>query len=209
MVQPMLSIAFEPAPSDVATPRALLVTSQNAVKALVRWPRAVGWREVPLFAAGPATAEACRAAGFRDVHAADGGVAALAELAATTLPRGDGTLLYPAARDRTGDLDGILGELGYDVATVVAYRAEAVRRLDGKVRAALAGQTIDGVLLYSRRTAENFRHLVVGAGLEPMLSRMAYYVISQEVAEELPVDAPVNVAAEPTEASLLALIPAG
>jgi uroporphyrinogen-III synthase len=209
LVQPMLTIAYETPPAMVATPRAILITSQNAVRALLRWPQATKWREVAVFAAGPATAEAARASGFRNVTAGAGGAAALAETVAAAVPAGEGTLLYPAARDRTGDLDGRLADLGYRVAAIVAYRAEAARSLAPAVRAALAAGELDGVLVYSRRTAETFRALVEDAGLEPALSGLRWYALSEEVAAALPADAEIDVAARPEEASLLALIPAG
>lgn len=207
LVQPMLAIAYETPPANVATPRAILVTSRNAVRALLRWPQAAKWRDVAVFAGGPATAEAARASGFRAVHAAGGGAAALAELIAERVPAAEGTLLYPAARERTGDLDGRLADLGYRVATIVAYRAEAARALAPAVRSALEAGELDGVLLYSRRTAETFRDLAEGAGLEPELARLRYYAMSDEVAAALPAEAEVNVAARPEEESVLALVP--
>jgi len=208
LAQPMLAIAYETPPASMATPRAILITSQNAVRALLRWPQAARWREVPVFAAGPATAEAARSAGFRDVEAGNGGAAALAETVAGAVPPGEGTLLYPAARERTGDLDGRLADLGYRVATIVAYRAEAARALAPAVRAALEAGELDGVLLYSRRTAATFRSLVERAGLEPELARLRYYAMSEEVAAALPGDSEISVADHPDEESLLALIPA-
>jgi uroporphyrinogen-III synthase len=191
----------------VATPRAILITSQNAARALLRWPQAAKWRDVAVFAAGPATAEAARASGFHHVETGAGGAAALAERVAAAVPAGEGTLLYPAARDRAGDLDGRLADLGYRVATIVAYRAETARSLAPAVRAALAADELDGVLVYSRRTAETLRALVEDAGLEPVLTRLRWYALSEEVAAALPADAEINIAARPDEASLLALIP--
>jgi uroporphyrinogen-III synthase len=207
LLQPMLTIAYETPPAAMATPRAILITSQNAVRALLHWPQAARWREVAVFTAGPATAEAARASGFLNVAAGVGGAAALAETVATAVPAGEGTLLYPAAHDRTGDLDGRLADLGYRVVTIVAYRAEAARSLAPAVRSALAAEELDGVLIYSRRTAETFRGLVEDAGLEAAFTRLHWYALSEDVAAALPTDVEVNVAARPEESSLLALIP--
>ena len=124
------------------------------------------------------------------------------------LPKGAGPLVYPAARDRADGLADGLATLGYDVRTIEAYRADAALRFAVAVRDALAAGTVDGVLLYSRRTAQAFRDLATAAGIGDRLAGLAYYVISRQVAEVLAgIPGRFHVAAHPDEDSLLALIP--
>src|SRR5262249_21766570 len=64
------------------------------------------------------------------------------------------SLLYAAGEDRAGDLAGELARAGIAVRTAVVYRAVAVDAFSPAVRDALALGELDGVLHFSRRTAE-------------------------------------------------------
>ena len=73
---------------------------------------------------------------------------------------------------------------------------------------ALAAGQIDGVLLYSRRTAMTLRDLAASEGLTESLGIPAYYVISDQVGALIQGIAPhIHVAVHPDEDSLLALLP--
>jgi uroporphyrinogen-III synthase len=208
MVQPMLTIVLSPPPMDMPVPAAVLITSQNALRAIINWPTASGWRNVPLFAGGSATAQVAEKLGFRDVRRGAEDVVSLANIVAMQLPPTVGPLVYPAARDRAGALSEALTGLGYEVHVFEAYRAEAASDFDPAVRNALASGSIDGVLLYSRRTAEAFGDLAVAAGLTRQLGEIKSYVLSQQVGDAL-AGAGVRpiVAPKPDEDSLLGLIP--
>ena len=207
VVAPLLSVAFPPPPADMARPAAIVVTSQNGVRALSRWPAVAGWRGAPVFAAGPATARAMAALGFGDVRTGDD-AARLAETVVGELAPDAGPILYPAARDRGGRLERTLAEAGFELTVVEAYRAEAAPALPGAARVALASGSLDGVLLYSRRTATILRALAGAAGLGEALAALAYFVISTQVVDALgAIGATIYVAERPDEDSLLALIP--
>jgi uroporphyrinogen-III synthase len=208
LVQPLLAITFTLPPGGLPAPAAILVTSQNALRALEQWPEAASWRGVSLFAAGPATARAAEAQGFRNVRRGVGDAGALAEIVRSQLPRGAGPILYPAARDRAGALEGRLTAAGYDVRVIEAYRADAATAFDPPVRAAFEVGWTDGVLLYSRRTALAFHDLAVAEGLTARMAGICFYVISEQVAEVVrPLGGTVQIAERPDEDTLLALIP--
>ncbi len=203
-VAPLLTIVFAEPPADLPRPAALLVTSGNGVRALVRWPQSAAWRDVPVLAVGDMTAEVAREAGFHDVRVGGGDAAALAALV-TVVAQGAGPILYPAARDRSGSLADDLAADGYDVRVVEAYRAETAIRLNAPVMAALTAGEIDGALFYSRRTAEAFRDLVA----KTPINLANAFVLSEQVAAPLAgLASAVRIASAPNEASLLALIPA-
>jgi uroporphyrinogen-III synthase len=208
LVEPMLRVEFGPEPAGLPEPAAVLFTSRNAVRALDRWRLPDGWRNRPAFAVGSETAALARAAGFGDVRVGGRDAAALADVVAGTLPPERGTiLLYPAAHDRTGDLEELLSARGFLVCLVEAYRAVAAERLGEATATALRNGEIDGVLVYSRRTAETFRDLARSAGLG-RLPRIAVYALSESVAEPLRALGPaeIHVAARPD--AMLALLPA-
>jgi uroporphyrinogen-III synthase len=202
LMQPLLRIVFAAPPTDVPTPGGLLVTSQNGLRALARWPQGERWRDVPLFAAGPATARAAEEIGFTDVRGGASDAGSLVEIVTAARPRGP--LIYPAAHDRAGGLATGVAMAGHDVRVIEAYTAETAQALDPRVRDALLARTLEGVLLYSRRTAMAFRDLVDVAGLHP--AALTAYVISEQVADVVR-HLPVRIAARPDEDALLALIP--
>ncbi len=203
-VEPLLKIVLNAPPRDLPEPAGLIVTSRNGVRALVIWPPASGWRDVPLFAVGEATASEARAAGFRRVAAGEGDGMSLVAAVGAALSAASGPVIYAAARDLSGGLAEHLEEAGYDLQMVEAYRAERAESLTPEVLAALEAGAIDGALFYSRRTAETFRDLVEGHAI-----RLAHaFALSEPVAGPLKgLAAMVHVAAAPDEASLLALIP--
>jgi uroporphyrinogen-III synthase len=210
LIEPMLTVELHPQPGDLPEPAAILFTSRNAVRALARWPRATGWRDRPAFAVGPETAAHARASGFADVRVGSRDVAALAELVAAVLPTAAGTVLYPAAPDRAGDLEVFVSSRGFSVHVAEAYRAVATAHLSPATVAALQHGEIDGVLVYSRRTAETFRDLARTAGIG-QLHKVAFFALSESVAEPLrPLDpAEIRIASRPDGEAMLALLTAG
>jgi uroporphyrinogen-III synthase len=169
VVQPLLTMETLPPPDAVEDPGAVILTSRNGARALASWPRAARWHSRPVFAVGSATAEAASEAGFTDIRPADGDGAALARLIIGTFDRGDGKLLYAAAEIRSPTMEEALDEAGFEVKSVTAYRMVAARALDPPVARSVASGQIDGVLLYSRRSAAVFLELVVKAGLTAAL----------------------------------------
>lgn len=209
LVAPLLQLAIEP-PQSVKKPAAIAVTSRNGVRALSSWPAASGWLDTPLFVVGTATAEAATESGFRDIHSANGDGRALAAMIAATRSPADGPILYPAAADRSSDMETLLREAGFEVETMIAYRMEAPARLPPALADALRSASVDGVLLYSRRSAEIFRNLVAEAGLTERLAGLRFFVLSPAVAGVFDglATGRIEVAAAPREDALVSLIPA-
>ena len=166
-------------------------------------------RSLPVFAVGRRTAEAARAAGFLDVTSADGNQRDLVRLVRARMAAPERKpLLYLAGEDRSGDLAGDLAALGLPVRTVVPYRAVAASAFPDAVCNALTLGRFDGVLHFSRRTAESFlRCASAGEALRPALS-VTHYCLSSQVAEPLIAAgaAVVRVASRPEEAALIELV---
>ncbi len=214
LLNPLLRI--EPvADADVPDIRyqAVLVTSANGIRTLAGRPEFARLSKLPLLAVGQASSEAALAAGFSDVTSADGGLEDLVRLVATNCePSGD-PLLYLAGRTVSGDLKGMLEGEGYDVARVVLYDALETDALSPQTADALASRDLDGVLLYSPRTARIWARCTVAAGLESAALSLAHFCLSPAVARALnrefsrpPGD--VRVAVKPDQENLLALLDA-
>jgi uroporphyrinogen-III synthase len=188
---------------------AVLMTSANALSGIVSHQRIAELRSLPVFAVGRRTAEAARAAGFSDVISADGNQRDLARLVRARMAAVEHKpLLYLAGEDRSGDLAGELAALGLPVRTVVVYRAVPASDFPDAIRNALTLGRIDGVLHFSRRTAESFlRCASAGETLRPALS-VPQYCLSSQVAAPLVAAgaAAVRIASRPEEAALIELV---
>jgi uroporphyrinogen-III synthase len=194
----------------------LIFTSANAVRAVEGLASAATLCGLPAFAVGERTAAAARAAGFRNVVAGGGDARQLTQHIRTWAKtwakpeRGahNAPLLYLAGEDLSHDLAGALAADGTIVHTVTVYRAVKVERFPAPVGAALAQGKIDGVLHFSRRSAEAFVDCARAAGLLAQALRASHFCISQQAAAPLMAAgaARLLVAAHPDEAALIALI---
>jgi len=181
-----------------------LVTSANAVRAIARHRRHGELCGIAVFTVGERSAQAMRDAGFADVASADGNVADLARLVvARTKP--PARLLYLAGEERSGDLGGLLRARNFAVDTALVYRAVI---MEGAQYAAAFSAGIDGVLHFSRRSAEAYLAAARQAGmLDTALKNPIHYCLSARVAEPLRLAgaAQLHIAARADEAALIDL----
>jgi uroporphyrinogen-III synthase len=184
---------------------AVVLTSANAARAISGHPRRSALTALPAFAVGRRTAEAARAAGFRDVRSADGDKADLVALIRAQ-SRAGAPVLYLAGEDRAGELD--LSACGVPVATAVVYRAVKVEHFPPAVAAALANGEVDGVLHFSRRSAQAYLACARRGGVLDRALSPLHFCLSSQVAEPLAAAgaAAVRIAVCPDEAGMLELV---
>lgn len=202
MVAPLLTVmpGDHPLPDDWKE-RTLLFTSANGA----RMAKARGL-SAPCYVVGDATAAAARAAGFKVAGAADGDVAALAALAAESLPRST-RLLHVSGAHAAGDLIGLLAAQGFDARRFTAYTARAARRLPPAAQAFMAGPA-GAALLFSPRTAAVLVRLVAQSGLAADAQKHRALALSATVAKEaaaIPWRA-IETAGRPAQDALLSLL---
>ncbi len=205
-IEPMLTVMpRRDVRLPIETAQALLVTSANGVRALAGL---TAERKVPVLAVGAATAEAARAAGFKQVTAATGTVAELAVLARETFDPLAGPLLHIAGSAVAGDLTGDLRQAGFAIRQLIVYDAVPSQNLSAAVRTHLADGDFDAVLLYSPRTAQTFVTLLRQAGLAEKVGGMEAICLSEAVAARAATLAwrRVRVAERPDQAALIALL---
>jgi uroporphyrinogen-III synthase len=180
------AVAFQ---DDGAAYDGIILTSANAVRALVHHPAMERLAGLPTFTVGDQTAEAAQRAGFHNVISAKGDAEALNELivktaAAETVRKG-ATLCYFAGADRARDISGDLGAHGFVVTTHTVYRMASVQDLSPEVSGAFASGGIDAVLHYSRRTARAFVDAARMDGVEISALALPQCCISGAVAAVL------------------------
>jgi uroporphyrinogen-III synthase len=192
---------------------AVVITSANALRALEEHPRRAALLGLRVFAVGARTATAARTAGFGDVVAAGGNVQELvAHLRAWAREEHiDRALLYLAGEDRSRDLAGDLAADGLTVVAAVVYRAVKTDSFPPAVAAALAGGQIDGVLHFSRRSAQAYIDCARTGALFDRALAPTHFCLSDQIAEPLTAAGAktVRIAPRPDEAALIALIDSG
>ncbi|MBL6959262.1 MAG: uroporphyrinogen-III synthase [Rhodospirillales bacterium] len=161
--------------------QALLITSANGIRAFAR---AHAERSLPVCAVGDASARAARDLGFEHVSSAAGDVETLAAMVVKDLDTSGGELLHIAGSHRAGDLAGMLAQAGFGSRRVVLYEARAEETIGPKAAAALKSGMLNGVLLFSPRTAALFCRLATDAGLAEQCRTVTACCLSTAVADE-------------------------
>jgi uroporphyrinogen-III synthase len=169
--------AHLPAPERIG---AILFTSRHAIT-----PVPSAYHPIPVFAVGAATARRAEAAGFTQVHSAQGDAESLTRIVAASLHPDRDSLVLVTGRGHGMALVQRLRDGGFRVSRRVVYATRAARILPQTARAALMGPDPVAVMLFSAGAARIFLTLIRRAGLTPHLARHDAIVISQAVAREV------------------------
>jgi uroporphyrinogen-III synthase len=203
LIAPLLSIeAFESETPDLTDVQALLLTSANGVRAFAHLSKE---RKIPIYAVGDASARGAREAGFQNIESAAGDLKTLAALVGEKLDFRDGAVLHIAGSRLAGDLAGILGRSGFDYRRVQLYHAIKATDLPPQCLIAIKDAQVDGVVLYSPRTAQAFMDLLAKAGLDDCTGQLSAFCLSDGVAAKIAARdwARVVVAETPDQAALI------
>ena len=206
LLAPLLTPRFHDGPlleesePDLQEVQAILATSANGIRALVR---RTARRDFSIFAVGPQTAEEARKAGFADIRSADGDAKDLAE-AVTRWASPKGMLLHVCGQEAPGTLAENLSRHGFKVRRLVLYRIEPADRLPPDTIAALKDGMLDAAMFFSPRSARLFGELADGLPTEGLAALCISAATAQALAP-MPF-ARVAVAARPNQAEMLALV---
>jgi uroporphyrinogen-III synthase len=184
---------------------ALAATSANAMRAVRGMSALDPLRKLPLHAVGMHTADAAREAGFADVVDAGGDAESLAENIVRHV-RSPGRVLHLAGVERAKELGPLVAPRGIEVMVLELYRMRAADTLGASAQRIASG-AVDAVLHFSPRSAATFVVLAERAGVTEAARRLRHLCLSAAVAAELmPLRTSGEVAAEPNEPALLALL---
>jgi uroporphyrinogen-III synthase len=204
VIEPLLEVTNLAVPDfSLDDVQAVLLTSANGARALAQ---ASTRRDVAVLAVGAATAAAARDAGLTDIEAAGGDVAALGDLARARLDPEGGSLVHVSGSAIAGNLAGYLSDAGFTVRRAVLYEATPVSALSPTAVARLNDGAIDGVLLFSPRTAKSFVRLARESSVG--LTQVRALCLSRAVADQAATAQwrSIEVAARPDQEALLDLI---
>lgn len=180
--RPVLAPALVLAPRDAPLPaaQAVVVTSPAAPRSL---PAAL--RHLPLFATGPASAEAARAAGFTRVEGAEGEAVSLAALVGRRLDPRAGPLLLAIGEGYGQELAAVLRARGFAVHRRVVYAAREAEALPADAARALRSGEVGAALFFSPRSARAAMRLIDEAGLRGAAGAIAALALSPRIASIL------------------------
>jgi uroporphyrinogen-III synthase len=202
IVSPVLVVERTGEPWPRRPPEGLIATSSRALSAASDEARP-DLSQVPLYLVGQRTEEAARRHGFGGpATVAPDGAALAAILGKLPAMR----LLYLAGVDRKPDIEAGLAAAGHRLMVIETYEAVAAESLTPEAVAALRDDAIEGVLHYSRRSAEIFLALAARGGIDP--AGTAHLCLSADVAAPLCEGGcgDVWVAPTPDEAGMLSLV---
>jgi len=208
LVAPMLTVVpREEQAIDLAGVQVICFTSRNAVRIFAdQSPE----RAIPVYVVGPGTAEEARAKGFLAVREGGGDGRALVEAVRDALSPLAGAVLHARGAAVAYDVAGALRKAGFTVREQVLYETLPVPALAPEVRQAWAEGHIDGVLLFSPRSAKTFATLLMDADLAGGAKQVIAYCLSDAVRSgaDLPWQA-VRVAERPDVPAMIELLEGG
>jgi uroporphyrinogen-III synthase len=188
--------------------QAVLITSANGARALADHPARVKLVSKVAYVVGPQSRAAALGAGFRDVVQAGGNASEVVARVRQDLKPDRGPLLYLSGEETSGDLEAGLAKSEFEVDRVIMYAAVPATNLPGSVISLIRRRAVDGVLLYSRRTAKVWCKCVAEANLESYMDALMHFCLSAAVASAIPHGWRIKTAALPGEQAMLDLIEA-
>jgi uroporphyrinogen-III synthase len=179
--------------------QAICLTSANGVRALTDISN---MKSIPVLAVGPQSLQAAQNKGFTDASAHGGDVIGLTIYVEQNFDKNSGPLLYISGSETSGDLEGKLKAVGFDVDRVITYDALPAS-LHGRESDVMAA---DAVVLYSPRSARLWFSEITTLNLLNAAKHLKHICLSDNVAAALPQSWHKSIAKEPTESAMLALL---
>ncbi len=187
-------------------PSGLMVTSRYALNTELMQRLD---KKMPIYAVGDKTAKAIIALGFDNVYSGAGGLKGLIALIKTAHKALSQTpLLYLRGEDIRMHAHTALAEAGINVQTLVTYKAKKVQTISiaafNQIQERLSSGHEMYVLLFSRRTAENWNSQVDCKIAPDHVKQIHYVCLSDAVAQAIDADdARIHTAIDPTQAALI------
>ncbi len=183
IIEPMLKVELLETPLPQENFDAIILTSSNAIPILTtKWPAST-MRKIPVLATGESTRDQARFAGFHNCDCVQGSALELSEQVPSWMQKHhlsqSAKLLYPCAETRAHDLTIILAAQKIECHPWPTYRTIAATEFTKKSRLKLEIGKIDGVLVYSKRSAQTFLNLIQNLRLRN--NTLTIYALSREI----------------------------
>lgn len=208
LAAPVSRVQLLPRAVPQAGVQALAFTSRHGVKAFVA---ANAWRDIPAFAVGPATAQALRDAGFKEVLTAGGEGMALVNMLRVELSTIAGEVLHVGGDRLSVDVAAQMQLNGFRARHLPMYRTRALSSLPSEALALLRAGRVGSILFYSADGARVLGVLVEtgGCGAQARAARALCLSPSVEQSARIWGWSQTASAPEASETSLFTLLETG
>jgi uroporphyrinogen-III synthase len=177
---PLFQPRFLPLP-PLKNPHALIVTSKNAIRALVGQE---DLKKRPLYTVGDETAELARQSGFLNILSASGTSEDLIQLILKTEPRDKGTLWHLSGEYVKGNIVDALTLAGFESKRQIVYQIEDATDLPPSLCRELENHAISHVLFCSPRTTSVFMTLLKKKKIEKNACHIISLCLSEDIKEK-------------------------
>lgn len=189
IVEPLMDIVWRPPPLDALNHAGLIVaTSRNALRALKDLQSHKLPLHTQLLVVGPGTAKQAVEIGFKNVIIGPGYASGLPKLISDLAEKRKAQAPHVAilrGKDVAFDLAGALNSSGVSHCEHVLYEAIATAAPSPELTAQISAGEVDGVVLFSARTAKVYVARMKARGVDPAASQLRHFCMSEAVASEL------------------------
>ena len=184
-IEPLMSVKFIEDETIDGDFSAIILTSQNTVKALVHQNSITKYLDTPVFAVGNTTTKAAKEAGFNQVFEGSGNVQSLLPEIIKQVSTGAFPILYPSGEDIAYDIGKDLELAGYTYVRQVLYKTVAATSFSDKLTNLIHYGELDGVILLSPKTSAIWASLITDNQNIVRQSPITAYCLSTAIAEPL------------------------
>ena len=163
-------------------PAAILLTSGQAVSAVVAAAQQAKALDIPVYAVGDRTAQRARDAGFTHVKSADGDARALVALLQTHQQPECGSLLLCSGAGQGVELAAWCRQAGFKVVRRVVYAAKPIQHINVQTCTAIQAAKVAVVLFFSAESAAGWLAALPKAEQNALAAQARAVVISGRVA---------------------------
>lgn len=190
IVEPLIEISLHPPPpSELRAADLIIATSRNALRSL----QELHSNDLPvhtqLVVVGPGTAELAEDIGFGNVVVGSGQASELPRLIADKVAACGSmrpNIAILRGKDIAFDLAGALARLGISSREYLVYEALPTDAPSPELTAEIEAGRLDGVVLFSPRTAEIYALRMSERSLGAAMSQLGHFCLSENVADKLP-----------------------
>lgn len=183
----------------------IILTSKHAALGLIE---VNAKKSLPIYCVGDATSNFISKLGFLNAISASGDAGDLTRLVKKNLTPSDGPILYLCGQHTNSNINDILKLSGFIVDVSIVYEAKEIQSLSKTVIKSLRKKEINGVFLYSPRSARILCNVIECLGLKKTSQDLIVYCLSSAVANEVKdlIWKDVLIAQNPSNLAMLALV---
>ena len=183
----------------------IILTSKHATLGLIDINAK---KSLPIYCVGDATSNFISKLGFLNAISASGDAGDLTRLVIKNLTPSDGPILYLCGQHTNSNINDILKLSGFMVDVSIVYEAKEIQSLSKTVIKSLRKKEINGVFLYSPRSARILCNVIESLDLKKTSQGLIVYCLSSAVANEVKdlIWKDVLIAQNPSNLAMLALV---